>query len=283
MKTGLVLEGGALRGLFTAGAMDCLIDRDVSFDYIVGVSAGAGNMMNFLSHQRGRTKTIISPGKKYAYYGLKQLIKTGNFLNLDRMVHEFALETFPFDFDTFFKSDVEHELVVANCNTGKAEYLSDWNGDVNYLLDAVKASCSVPLISIPVTIGDYDYMDGSLVDSIPFGRAFDKGCDKVVVIMTKNENMPPTDYKKYKLWINLTYKKNYPNFAKALMERADAYEVQKNTMQRLEAEGKILVIRPQGECISKFENSEEKRDAYYQHGYECMDRMYDKLMEFMER
>ena len=90
MKTGLVLEGGALRGLFTAGALDFLQDKGVAFDYIAGVSAGAGNMMNFISGQRGRTKQVIMPGKKDRYYGVSQVWKTGYFLNLEKMVFEFS-------------------------------------------------------------------------------------------------------------------------------------------------------------------------------------------------
>ena len=124
MKTGLVLEGGALRGLFTAGAMDYLQDKNATFDYIAGVSAGAGNMMNFLSHQRGRTKTIISPGRKDNYYGLKQLIRTGSYLNLDKMIFEFSYKTFPYNFQAHKENPIEHEIVVVNGRGG----VYQWKG-----------------------------------------------------------------------------------------------------------------------------------------------------------
>lgn len=282
MKTGLVLEGGALRGLFTAGALDFLLDEKVNFDYIAGVSAGAGNMMNYVSGQRGRTKNIISPGKKDAYYGLSQLIKTGSYLNLQKMVFEFSYHQFPYDFEAHKNSKVEHEIVVVNCNTAEAEYI-DGNGDDEHTLNAVKASCSVPLLSIPVELDGNAYMDGSLVDSIPYQHAFDKGCDKVVIIMTKTGNETPTDYNKFKFLIRSAYGKQYPKFADALLQRADVYQTQKEEMERLAEEGKIFILRPHMPCISKFETREEKREAFYQHGFDRMKEEYAALCAFLEQ
>lgn len=281
MKTGLVLEGGALRGLFTAGALDFLLDKEVSFDYIAGVSAGAGNLMNFLSGQRGRTRKVISPGKKDAYYGLSQLIKTGNYLNLDKMVFEFSYKTFPYDFQAHHDTKVEHEIVVVNCNTAKAEYING-AGDDTHTLTAVKASCSVPILSLPVELDGQDYMDGSLVDSIPYNRAFERGCDRVVIIMTKTGGEIPTDYNKYKPFIKAAYGKKYPKFAQALLERADIYQTQRDEMERLAEEGKIFILRPEMPCISKFETREDKREEFYQHGYDRMEAEFGKLCEFME-
>lgn len=282
MKTGLVLEGGALRGLFTAGALDFLLDEKVNFDYIAGVSAGAGNMMNYVSGQRGRTKNIISPGKKDAYYGLSQLIKTGSYLNLQKMVFEFSYHQFPYDFEAHKNSKVEHEIVVVNCNTAEAEYI-DGNGDDEHTLNAVKASCSVPLLSIPVELDGNAYMDGSLVDSIPYQHAFDKGCDKVVIIMTKTGNETPTDYNKFKFLIRSAYGKQYPKFADALLQRADVYQTQKEEMERLAEEGKIFILRPHMPCISKFETREDKREAFYQHGFDRMKEEYAALCAFLEQ
>lgn len=282
MKIGMVLEGGALRGLFTAGALDYLLEQNIQFDYIVGVSAGAGNMMNYISGQKGRTRRVISPGKENSYYGLKQLIKTGSFLNLEKNVIEFAKETFPYDFMAHRNSKVEHEIVVVNCDTAQAEYMNGQTENDDDMLEAVKASCSVPLISIPVVIGDHAYMDGSLVDSIPYKRAFDQGCDKVFIIMTKPGDVTPTDYNKYKLLIKMTYGRQYPKFAEALMNRADIYQEQRAEMERLTKEGKIFVLRPDMPCISKFETRDEKKDEFYEHGYHRMEEEFDSLKRFME-
>ncbi len=282
MKTGLVLEGGALRGLFTAGALDYLLDQNVTFDYIAGVSAGAGNMMNFISGQRGRTKHIISPEKKDAYYGLSQLIKTGSYLNLRKMVFEFSYNQYPYDFEAHRRTTIEHEIVVVNCHTAKAEYI-DGFGEDEHTLTAVMASCSVPLLSVPVEMDGSDYMDGSLVDSIPYQHAFDKGCDKVVVIMTKTGDETPTDYNKYKWLIRAAYGKQYPKFADALLNRADVYQVQKQEMERLAEQGKLFILRPHMPCISKFETREDMREAFYQHGFDRMQEEYKTLCAFLER
>ncbi len=282
MKTGLVLEGGALRGLFTAGALDCLLDRKIDFDYIAGVSAGAGNMMNFISGQRGRTRTIICPGKENNYYGLKQLIKTGSYLNLYKMVFEFSKETFPYDFEAHRRSTVEHEIVVVNCDTAEAEYFNGSDENDDHVLLAVQASCSVPLLSLPVDIDGHAYMDGSLVDSIPYNRAFQKGCDKVVIIMTKTGDEPPTDYNKFKLLIQAAYGKKYPKFAEALLHRVGIYQEQRKEMERLAQEGKIFILRPTIPCISKFETRDEKRDEFYEHGYLRMQEEFQALEKFLE-
>lgn len=282
MKIGMVLEGGALRGLFTAGALDYLLEQNIQFDYIVGVSAGAGNMMNYISGQKGRTRRVICPGKENRYYGLGQLFKTGTFLNLEKNVVEFAKDTFPYDFEAHQNSPVEHEIVVVNCDTAQAEYIDGHMGSDDDVLTAVKASCSVPLISIPVTIGEHAYMDGSLVDSIPYRRAFEHGCDKVFIIMTKTGDVTPTDYNKYKLFIKMAYGRQYPKFAEALLNRADIYQEQRAEMERLTKEGKIYVLRPTMPCISKFETRDEKMDEFYEHGYHRMEEEFGELRSFLE-
>lgn len=281
MKTGLVLEGGALRGLFTAGALDFLQDKQMNFDYIAGVSAGAGNMMNFISHQRGRTKQVIMPGKENSYYGLSQVLKTGYFLNLDKMIIEFSYDLFPYDFEEHRKTKVEHEIVVVNCNTSEVEYI-DGSSEDPRMLAAVKASCSVPLISPPVEIDGSAYMDGSLVDSIPYHHAFEKGCDKLVIIMTKKADESPTDYSKWKFLIKAAYGKKYPKFTETLLNRAETYRNQANEMEELAKQGKIFILRPELPCISKFEKDTEKQDAFYQHGYDRMEAEYEQLLTFMK-
>ena len=149
MKTGIVLEGGAFRGLFTAGALDCLMDNQIVFDYVVGVSAGAGNAVNYMSGQKGRTKWTITASGENAYYGVKQMRKSRKMLDLDRMVMEFSHKQYPFDFEKFLASPSEVELVVTNCETGKAEYIAKTD-DEKRMLTAVKASCSVPVLCNPV-------------------------------------------------------------------------------------------------------------------------------------
>ena len=205
-KTGLVLEGGAFRGVFTSGVLDVLMENGIEYDYVIGVSAGAGNGMGYITGQVGRTRNVIKPkDHSQNYFGLKQVLKHGKFLNLDKMFFEYPYKQYPYDFDKFRKSDVALEVVVSNCDTGKAEYY-DEREDIDRFLNLGKASCSVPLMCAPVKIGRYHYLDGSICDSIPLERALEQGCDRLVVVMTKSVSETPTNYGKAKAVMAMKYK-----------------------------------------------------------------------------
>lgn len=280
-KTGLVLEGGAFRGIFTAGVLDVMMENNLYTDYAVGVSAGAGNGMAYLSKQIGRTRYVIKPKKRsQSYFGVKQILKTGNFLNLDKMFFEYPYKQYPFDFDTYKNAETELEIVVSNCNTGKAEYHSEKENTDRFLLLG-KASCSIPFLCEPVKIGDYEYLDGSICDSIPMQRALDKGCDRLIIIMTKGKGEMPTDYNKIKTVMSLKYEKKYPEFYKALMKRADMYRYEKALLEKLEKEGTALVIRPSIDCIGKFEQNDEKVQEFYHNGCEVAKNRLEEIKEYV--
>lgn len=280
-KIGLVLEGGAFRGVFTAGVLDVLMENKIECDYVVGVSAGAGNAMGYLSKQPGRTRNVIKPvDHKQNYFGIKHILRHGRFLNLDMMFHEYPYNQFPYDFDEFYRCKIENEVVVTNCETGKAEYY-DERKDIEKLLNLCKASCSVPLMSAPVRIGDYHYLDGSICDSIPIERALLKGCDRLIVIMTKNSKESPTDYGKLKGILKIRYKRRYPKFYEALLKRTSVYRRQLKKLNQLEKEGRALVLRPDMECIHKFEQKDERVEAFYQNGRSVAEKSLDRIIEFM--
>ena len=282
-KIGLILEGGAFRGVYTAGVMDYLLEKNVTFPYVVGVSAGAGNALNFLSKQVGRTKKVITHEDREGYYGLGQLFENKKILNLDRLVREFALVDFPFDFETFYANPTVMETVATCCETGKAVYFGDFrNNSQEYLFKTNMASCSVPFICDPIEIDDLHYLDGSLADSVPFERALEMGCDKVVIVMTKPEGGQATDYGKAKSLINLAYK-NYPNLCETLMNRKNEYERQIELMNRLEREGIAYVIRPESKTVGRFESDYEKLCECYDVAYHRMESLYADLMKFMEQ
>lgn len=281
-KTGLVLEGGAFRGVFTSGVLDVLMENDIYYDYIVGVSAGAGNGISYLTGQIGRTRNVIKPREhKQNYFGIKQLLRHGRFLNLDKMFFEYPFKQYPYDFKKFYASTIPLEVVVSNCDTGEAEYY-DERDNLNKYLKLGMASCSVPLMCQPVEIDGYHYLDGSICDSIPLERAFSQGCDKVIVIMTKSTNEAPTNYGgKLKSLMKFWYKRKYPKFYEALLNRTAVYKRQLELMNKLEAEGKVLVIRPEIECINKFEQNDKKVDAFYQNGRDVALKNLDKFKAFL--
>lgn len=279
-KTGLVLEGGAFRGVFTAGVLDVLMENGIEYDYIVGVSAGAGNGMGYLTGQVGRTRNVIKPkDHRQNYFGIKQIFRYGKFLNLDKMFFEYPYKQYPYDFDKFKNSNTTLEIVVSNCHTGKAEYY-DERRNINRFLNLGKASCSVPLMCAPVPIGEYHYLDGSICDSIPIERAIEQGCDKLVVVMTKSVTETPTNYGKAKAIMAMRYKHKYPNFYQALLNRNKVYKRQLELLNRLEKEGKAIVLRPEIDCIHKFEQNDDKVEAFYQNGRDVAAHNIDKLIRF---
>ena len=280
MKTGLILEGGAVRGIFTAGVLDRLLEDDVFFPYVIGVSAGGGNAMSYVSHQKGRTCQMINVPRNESYYGFKQFLGSGKIINLDKMVFEYPYKQFPFDFDTYFNSGVDTEYVCTCMETGKAEYLSETE-DCQRLLTITKATCSVPMLCSPVVLDGKHYLDGSIADSIPIEHALEMGCDKLVIILTKpGKAVPPTDYKKFRMVIHRMYKQ-YPEFEEACMTRVARYEKTIALMEQLESEGRIITYRPTLPPISKFEKDNEKIMASYRDGYTQADQRIDELMDFM--
>ena len=166
-ETALVLEGGGNRGVFTAGVLDYLMEQKVEFPYVVGVSAGACNAMDYVSGQVGRTRRcMIVENKEYSYISLKNILDKKSLFDMDMIFDRYPNEIFPFDFDEYFKSDIECEMVVTNCLTGEAEYLSE-KQDRRRLMDICRASSSIPGMSPMVTIDGQLYLDGGAADSIP--------------------------------------------------------------------------------------------------------------------
>ena len=278
---GLVLEGGAFRGIFTAGVLDFLLEKKVTFPYVVGVSAGAGNAANFVSGQIGRTQRVITHENADPYYGLGRLCRSGTLLDLDVMTYEYSYHQIPFDFGSFFSSKTDCEFVVANCETGLAEYHAA-GGSEEKLLALCKASCSIPLICKPVQIDGKYFLDGSLIDSVPVGHALAKKCEKAVVILTRYGDQPPTDYNRIRSLLNISYRSRYPRLVDAMLRRKEVYARQMEELAVYEKEGRALVIRPESMSIGHFENDKDKINAFYRHGREVMKKRLPELLAFME-
>ena len=240
MKVGLVLEGGAMRGMYTAGVLDSFMDHGVDADGIVGVSAGACFGCNLFSGQRGR---VLRYNQRFAgdprNVSIRSLITTGDIVN-----REFAYYVVPTKYDVFDEAAFEahggeYWVVVTNVETGEAEYMQ-----MHRLLadiEMMRASASMPFCSKFVPIDGRNYLDGGIADSIPVRAAMDMGFDKVVVVLTQ-----PLSYRKKpmnKALIRAFYRK-YPNLCKTLEERHARYNAQVEEVIRLEKEGKIFVIRP---------------------------------------
>lgn len=280
--TGLVLEGGALRGIFTAGVLDVLMENDIYAPYVIGVSAGGSNAMSYKSRQIGRNKIISHPPKKDSYYGVGQLVKCGNIVNLNKMLDEFAYEKYPFDFDTYFSNDMKVEYVATCLETGKSAFLTD-NNDKDRLITAVKASCALPMLSDPIELEGMHYADGSITDSIPVKRAMDNGCDRVVAVLTRPVGIGrATDYTKTRGVLKAMFGKKYPEFFNACMNRVEYYSESVDYLKKLQEEGTALVICPELPELSKTEKDEAVIEAYYTHGREKALEKIDVLREWLK-
>ena len=274
LKTALVLEGGAMRGMYTAGVLDEFMENGIEFDAVIGVSAGALFGVNYLSKQIGRA---IRYNKKYNkdkdYMGLRPLIREGNIICTEYAYVRVPRELEPFDDETFMKSTVPFYAVISNVETGKPEYVRIQS--VFEQMDTLRASGSMPYVSKPVLIGGKKYLDGAVTDSIPFDYMLDNGYDRVVVVLTKRKG-----YVKHAVpaWLsNLFYKRDYPLFAYAAANRHVMYRNEMKRLRELEAAGVAKVIQTDKRIwVKKTETNPKKMEALYQIGREDARKFINK-------
>lgn len=240
--TGLVLEGGGMRGVFTAGVLDYMLDAEITFPYTVAVSAGAGHGLSYKSRQRGRAKkTCIDMLRKYEYVGVKQLWNVRSIFNQDIIYDLIPNKVLPFDFEACFHNFMRYEMVTTNCLTGQAEYHTE-RYDAQRLLQICRASGSLPF-ACPITMLDgVPMLDGGIADPIPVDRALSQGCDRLVVVLTRNKGYRDTT----PVIRNLSFPyADYPRLRVALSRIAEVYNAQLDRVEQLEREGCALVIRPE--------------------------------------
>lgn len=282
-KATMVLEGGATRGLFTSGALDYLMEQGFYTSDVIGVSMGSCNAVDYVSRQPERTKNcMIHKEKEYDYYyGVRKFIKEKSLLNMDMIFDRYPKEIYPFDFDTYFASEMRCEIVVTNCVTGKAEYQTE-DQDPERLMRLCRASSSMPLISPMVNIDGVPYLDGGVADSVPIRRAMELGNKKIILILTRN----PGYRKGYTTTaVARIYKKAYkrhPNLAVSAIRRNRVYNMTMDLVEKLEAEGRIFVLRPTAPTISRLERDYDEKLKFYQHGYDMMKQEYENLRRYME-
>lgn len=278
-KVALVLEGGAMRGLYTAGVLDVFMKNDIKADTIIGVSAGALFGINYKSKQIGRA---LRYNLKYArdkrYMGMYSLLTTGDVMNRDFCFNKLVYELDPFDIETFNNSEIEFYAVVTNMESGKAEYIEikDGGKDLEYL----RASGSMPFVSNIVEINGNKYLDGAVADPIPFKKAIDMGYEKIIVVQTR-----PADYTKTKslLPFGLVYKR-YPEFIKTAQNAYINYNETLDFIRKYENEGKIIVLRPSEKIkMRRVEKNLNKLQAIYDVGVKDCNENLTKLKEYITK
>ena len=283
-KATIVLEGGATRGIFTSGALDYLMEQDIYFSDVIGVSAGACNAVDYVSRQPGRTRDCMIPNTKDMKYinGVKDTIREKSLMNMDLIFDKYPKELLPFDFETYFNSEINCQIVTTNCLTGKAEYMTE-DSDNDRLMKLCRASSSMPLLTPIVNIDNVPYLDGGLADSVPIRRAQQMENEKIVVILTKNQGyrksvLSPTMQRVYKR----AYK-SYPNLIRTIFRRSFEYNKTMNYLDQLEKRGEIYVLRPHVKPVSRLEQHPDVLHAFYEHGYHLMERKTEEMLKYLEQ
>ena len=273
-KTALVLEGGGMRGVFTSGVLDAFMKHDLTFPYIVAVSAGACNGMSYVSHQPRRARiSNIDYLARYKYIGLRHLVTQGCIFDRELLYDKFPNQYLPFDFDTFFSSPMTFEMVTTNCLTGQPMYLSERH-DRQRALDIVRASSSLPYVSKIVDVDGIPMLDGGIVDSIPLQHAIDMGHPTNVLVLTRNRGCRDTG-KDMKI-PRFIYRK-YPRLRVVLSRRLAAYNAQLEYVERMEDEGRVICIRPERPMeVDRIEKDIAKLERLYEEGFALGERFCEK-------
>lgn len=265
--TGLVLEGGGMRGVYTAGVLESFLENGLTFPYVVGVSAGACNAASYLSHQKGRNKRVnmeyISDPR---YLSLQNFIKNRELFGMEFIFNEIPSKLIPFDFDSFYKNKTEFVIGTTDCTSGNPVYFkkSDYGQE---MLTVLKASSSLPYVSKEILFKDKYLLDGGISDSIPLKKAKSDGYGKNVVVLTRNEG-----YLKKPSRFSFLVKRMYPQYPGLQRAITNRYMMYNNTINEIiqeERKGNVLVIRPTRPIrVGRIERNRAKLEQLYQLGYE---------------
>lgn len=281
MKKGLILEGGAMRGMFTAGVMDAMMEQGITYDGAIGVSAGAAFGCNYKSKQIGR---VLRYNKRFCadkrYSGIRSLLKTGNIYNT-----EFCYDIVPnkfdvFDFDTYKKNPMEFYVVCTDIETGKPVY-HKYTGDEGNGFDWIRASASMPIVSQIVEIDGMKLLDGGIADSIPV-KYFERiGYEKNVAVLTQPKGYQK-EHNKIVPLIRMKYK-NYPHLCEAMEKRHIMYNRELKYVEQQEKAGKLFVIRPEKSLdISRVEKNPRELQRVYNIGRKTGEKYLKEIQEFLK-
>lgn len=282
MKTGLVLEGGAMRGLFTAGVTDVMMEEGITYHGAVGVSAGAVFGCNYKSHQPGRVlRYNLRFCKDPRYSSFRSLAKTGDLFGADFCYREIPDHLDPFDRQTYAADPMNFYVVGTDVHTGKPVYHNCLTGDETDL-DWFRASASMPLASRIVSVGGWDLLDGGIADSIPLKYLEEQGYDRIVVVLTQPMGYVKTKNKAMPL-MRKVYKQ-YPALLETMARRQDVYNETTAYVRDKERRGEIFVIRPEAPLdIKRVEHRREKIQAVYDLGRAVGQKRLAALKEFLHQ
>lgn len=276
---GLVLEGGGMRGVYTAGVLEFFMENDLYFPYVIGVSAGACNACSYISKQPGRNKKVtIDYIHDPRYLSYRNLFKEKSIFGMDFIFEEIPNSLVPFDFEQFYQSNQKFVIGTTDCHTGKTVYFDkETKEDV---LKLIRASSSIPLVSKPVKINEYTLLDGGVSDPIPLKKSIEDGNDKNVIILTQNG-----DYRKKQSKVQWLMKKFYPKYHSLVDVMNNRHQIYNDTLtfiEQLERENKVFVIRPSEKFkVSRIEKKQPRLEKLYNMGYNDAKSLHKTLNDWM--
>ncbi|WP_407268174.1 patatin family protein [Radiobacillus sp. PE A8.2] len=280
-QTGLVLEGGGMRGTYTAGVLDYFHDEDITFPYVIGASAGASVGSSYISRQRGRNyKVLVEYGEHPEYISFKRWFKNKELFGMDFIFDILPKKLVPFDFETFFETKIKFVVGATDITTGEAVYFNEFHNQ-NDLLQVIRASSSLPLLAPSIHIQGKELLDGGIADPIPIQPSINAGNKKHVVVLTRNPGYVKKAMK-FSWLFSRTYK-DHPKLIKAIATRHLKYNQTIAKIEEMEKNGEVLVIRPQAPLhVSRIERNREKLHALYLQGYKEAESYRNRLREFLD-
>ncbi len=274
----LVLEGGTFRPIFSAGVMDALLDYNVHFPYVIGVSAGITDGISYVSRQKKRNyDVLVNLRHDKRYIGMKNYITDRSLFGLKFAYEDMPRDIYPFDWETYRNSKTEVRVGVTNVLTGESEYLDGKDMDEKFTM--LRATCALPFVFPVIEIDGKGYYDGGICDPIPVKKAMADGHDKLLIILTRPESYRKTLSSANKIAVRYL-KRKYPKMVEPLLTRHDKYNETVRYCEQLERDGKAVVLRPTEEMqIDSFEKDIEKIKRLYKFGY---DTAVEKMEEIKE-
>ncbi|SDB01701.1 patatin-like phospholipase family protein [Eubacterium oxidoreducens] len=281
-KVGLIMEGGGMRCAYGAALLDKFLDDGISFNYAIGVSAGAGCLVSYLGGQRDRNFRFYSIHLNDPdYFGARCFLRNGSFFNLSHIYHDMIIHdgVDPLNYRNIMDNPCELEMVTTNAHHGTAEYLTkDDLAQDDYW--ALMASCAIPIVCKPTSHNGRIYYDGGVVDSIPVARALFKGCDKLVVLLSKSRDYKMTSQKYPLLYHMLLHR--YPLVAKALDKRHLVYEASRSKCFELEKKGQAFLFTPSHDPgVTPYTKNATLLKEFYEIGLQDYDNRKEMLLQFL--
>lgn len=278
LKKGLVLEGGGVRGIYTAGVLDVFMENNISFDGVIGVSAGACHGCSYLSAQKGRSlRYYLKYCADPRFMSIRNWLTTGDLVGVQFSYHDLPEKLDIYDYEAYKNCGTDFYAVCTNVESGEAEYIkiTDMLGEIDY----IRASSSLPYCSRIVEIGSKKYLDGGCADAIPLGAFRKMGYEKNVVVLTRPESYVKKP--ESTALLNLVYRK-YPKFADTMKRRHEMYNQALELVKRLEADGDVFVIRPSAPLpASRIEHKPERVQATYDIGANDAKAALPELLEWL--